>query len=484
MTRSLLTLLLFLAAFLLNVTTIYACGCEPRQTTLKKYQNADVVVVAKITKLEKVKDPPYPEFIRVVRSTTMLVEKSFKGGFKKGDEFLVGQGGGIRCDWTFFDHDVGKTYLLYLRYSEKVEGLWSIWGCRTSLRIDFAYDDLLYLNKMNEVRGQTRVSGLYGSELLSVTDEEEGANKLVKIIGRTKTYTATTNEHGVYELYGLPPGRYRLEAPIPSGLMIDDKSYEDVAGVAPPESMPKNQIIFTLRPKAHAAIDVIFKDDQGIRGRVFGPNGKPLLGVDVTLIKAEDFSKSDQDSTDWKGRFEFDSVSPGNYIVALNLAGKKTSEEPFQTLFYPNSATREKAEIITVVEGDSLKNLKIVIPDLDETVTVKGIVLESKHQLACYKADVLFEADQAPGIEGNTSSSVYDGAFSLKLLKGVQGEIYAKFKVSSGDYENCSQVEEMIKQNGKKFATVRSRPIKITARENLRGLVLRFPFPQCRPSHQ
>jgi len=459
--------------------------CEPRQTTRNKFQNADVVIIGKLIEIEKVKDPPKVRYGDDVRSATMVVEKVFKGDVKVNDKMVFGQGGGIRCDWTFNEELIGGEYLLYLKRREKVADLWYVWGCRTSLGIDEAHEDLLFLNKMNKVRGQTRVSGFYASDYYGGDDFDlEVANRKISIIGRHKTYTAITNEHGVYELFGLPPGTYRLETSIPPGLMIANNSYEHVSGVSAPESMPKNQVIFTLNPQGHAAIDVLFKEDKGIRGRVFGPDGKPMLDVSVALLKANDFSKSDSESTDWKGRFEFDSISPGKYIVALNLAGKKTSDEPFQTLFYPNSTIRDKAEVITVAEGDPLKNLKIVIPTLDETITVKGVVFESENQLSCYRADVQFEADKTQGMDGNTSSSVDDGTFSLKLLKGVKGEVYAEFLVSSGDYENCSEVEEIIKQTGKKFATIRSRPFKINARKNLRGIVLRFPFPQCRPSHQ
>ncbi len=478
--------LLISFAFLLLAPSVYACMCEPRQTTLKKFQNADVVIIGKLTEIEKVKDPPKVRYGDDVRSATMVVQKVFKGDVKVNDKMQFGQGGGIRCDWTYHEGEIGTEYLLYLKHREKVEGFWYVWGCRTSLKIEVANDDLLFLNNMNRVRGQTRVSGFYASDLYGRDDFDlEVAHRKISIIGRNKTYTAITNENGVYELYGLPPGKYRLETPIPPGLMIDNNSYEYVSGVAAPESMPKNQMVFILRPKGHVAIDVLFKEDKGIRGRVFGPNGKPLFELSVDLLKAEDFSKSDSESTDWKGRFEFYSVTPGKYLIALNLEGKRTSDQPFPTLYYPNTATREKAEVLTITSNDLLRDLKIVIPVLDDTISVEGVVLEPNNYYPCHSLTLKFEPKKPfrdlALVDANASKAIYsDVRFTLTLLKGFSGDLFGEFLVYKDDFVNCPQVDELIEKNGGKAVSIRTRPIRINAQRNLRGLVLKFPYPHCR----
>ena len=67
------------------------------------------------------------------------------------------------------------------------------------------HDDLLYLENIAKVQGRTRVSGVVDG------DDENAAGQQVRITSKNKSYMATTDKNGVYELYDLPPGRYLTE---------------------------------------------------------------------------------------------------------------------------------------------------------------------------------------------------------------------------------------------------------------------------------
>ena len=77
--------------------------------------------------------------------------------------------------------------------------------CNRSNRVENTHDDLLYLENIATVQGRTRVSGVVDG------DDENAAGQQVRITGKNKSYIATTDKNGVYELYDLPPGRYLTE---------------------------------------------------------------------------------------------------------------------------------------------------------------------------------------------------------------------------------------------------------------------------------
>ncbi len=73
---------------------------------------------------------------------------------------MFGQGNGLRCTWVFYEDAIGKEYLFYLDSPPEDGNLWYEYGLRRSHVLEKADDDLLYLNKMDKVRGRTRISGV------------------------------------------------------------------------------------------------------------------------------------------------------------------------------------------------------------------------------------------------------------------------------------------------------------------------------------
>jgi len=102
-----------------------ACAICPKPTVLEAYNNADVVVIARAISIEKVDDKaPTPLNTSRVLSTTMEIQKVFKGNLKVGDKMIFGQGNGIRCTKVFYEDVIGQEYLFYLERPPKGETLW------------------------------------------------------------------------------------------------------------------------------------------------------------------------------------------------------------------------------------------------------------------------------------------------------------------------------------------------------------------------
>lgn len=465
-----------------------ACSCGPQPTVLDSYEESDVVVILRALSVEKVKDTGERYYVDGVRSTTMVVERVFKGNLKVNDQIAFGQGGGADCIWTFNENAVGHQFLFYLRTPGKnfrdyqSPDLWYAVTCGRSAGLGGARDDLLYLENMDKVRGKTRISGTLGG--WPTPAELNVERKKVKIIGPKKTYEVKTDDRGVFEIYDLPPGKYVIEPEVSDGYRIDPFMIRYSPSVVQSDDgkpeLKKQQVTITLEAKKHAGVDIAFEIDNAIRGKVLDPKGKPMIGACVTL-RLPDAEKGGGgfDCTDDKGMFEIDSVPRGSYIAVVNDDGKLSSREPFGTFYYPNVSERGRAAIINIGPGEVINDINIVVPALEETITVEGVVRYSDGKPVA-EDYVEFKAQETDKVDGSTSEKTdANGRFSLKILKGVRGELSAEDYVYVGQYENCPKLDSLIRKTGRENATFKTNIIPIQAETNLFNLELTFPFPRC-----
>ncbi|HZE68938.1 MAG TPA: carboxypeptidase-like regulatory domain-containing protein [Pyrinomonadaceae bacterium] len=495
LSRSLQWLLLsiFSCAFLLSTAqTASACSCGPRPTVLESFDESDEVVIVRVISVEKVEDTDEHHYVDGVRSTTMIVEKVFKGNLKIRDEIIFGQGGGADCIWTFNEKAVGHQFLFYLNRPEKLSdlrylpskdpGLWFAFGCGRSRGLNGATDDLLYLKNIAKVRGKTRISGTIGGW---PNPQVDVSGKRIRIIGSKKTYETRTDKDGVFEIYDLPPGKYFVEPEMPAGWKIDPHWFRYSPSVvgneyAEPELKSPKQVAIMLEPKKHAGVDIVFTIENSVRGRVLGPKGKPMDRVCVYLLRPEQDAWGQSDCTDEQGRFEITSVPQGEYVLVANQDGKPSNREPFRKIFYPSVSERDRAAVISIGPGETIDNLDIVIPKLEDTITIEGVLRYSDGKLAAEKW-VKFKVTKVDDEVNGDVSELTDsrGRFTLKVLKGLTGELWGEEWVLTGLYKNCPKVEELLAKSGSNNLTVQSNVVKLTTEENLYEVELTFPFPSC-----
>jgi hypothetical protein len=252
-------------------------------------------------------------------------------------------------------------------------------------------------------------------------------------------------------------------------------------------------VLFRLKPRQQAAIDISFALDNIVSGSVVDARGKPLPEVGVSL-KPTDAGKQSAnfDTTDEKGRFAIESIEPGTYVLVLNRVGEKRIEEPFSALYYPNVTEQANARVFRIRAGDSVKGLKIVVPQVEEMVTLQGVVRYADGTPAT-KTTVRFIPKNRPGIDGRSmQDSGAKGRFSFKVFKDMPGELHADFFAESDDrtphllksrYDNCSQVQLFVKQSGKEGTMIKTPALKIDPKHDLHNLVLTFPFRACQRKH-
>lgn len=475
-----LSLILLVSAIgIFGTRVVIACSCIGPGTVLDEYEEATQVFIAKVRSVEKAEDGT--RYVDGVRSTTVTVEKVFKGNLKVGDELIFAQGGGADCIWTFNQEAIGVEFLFYINGQEKNPKVWFAVTCGRSSVVKYAGDDLLYLENMAKVRGKTRISGTlqsYGNEELSF------AGRRIRIIGKNKTYEVKTDKNGVYELYDAPPGEYLIEPEIPLGFKL--YNYADTRSsnnTGDREEEVANRIPLVLEKKKHAGLDLRFVVDNAVRGRVYDPSGNLMEGVCLDLVPLTDqgahFYKAD--CTEEDGTFNIDEIPPGRYVLAVNQNGKVSSNEPFQTFYYPDVSDKDKATVFTLVAGGFLNDVDIHVPRVKETISIDGVLLFSDGKPVADERIEFKAENAAKDIDGDAGARTdANGRFTIKILKSLKGQLYGEMYTYSGEYEDCPKLEAAIAAAGHSNPGIKTPSIAIFAENNLIDLEFRFAFPSCK----
>ena len=243
------------AVIVLYASTGRGCTCGQVVSVLDEYDRSQVVIIVRLVSVEKARADDKEEYPHNVRLSRFVVEKVYKGDVRGGDTLTFGQGNGLDCMWALSEEQIGQQSLVYLNVPPAGSD-WRASSCGRSKNIKNATEDLLYLDKMDQVGGKTRVSGQYAPGFYRGELKVDG--RKIRIVGESKTYEAITDEKGVFEIYDLPPGDYRLEPEIQSGLILDLNWLWFSNGWIREQSTDTS-VAFTLKPHKHVSFTLGFK---------------------------------------------------------------------------------------------------------------------------------------------------------------------------------------------------------------------------------
>lgn len=114
---------------------------------------------------------------------------------------------------------------------------------------------------------------------------------------------AITNSRGHYELDGLPPGQYRVDVGFNGSGQAEIWRYYLWRGAS------RVLDIGISIGMTHHLSEIV------LSGSVKQGNREPISEATVTLLNAFDHGQTQQLITDQKGRFRFNLIQPGQYIV-------------------------------------------------------------------------------------------------------------------------------------------------------------------------
>ena len=213
-----------LIAILVLPVLASACMCPAPLALDKEFERSATVGVFKITstfeRQERADDAEMPgEGIEpqyaTVRQVLFSVEKVFKGTLRPGDEVRLVQIGPTMCDRYFDESMEGTEYLLYLPSDPSKDKEWKILGLHALERCNGGRGGPAVSRKNGAGARKTRLSGtviqtFWPAAEGEVYRQEILADSRVVITGKGKTVRLKTDKNGVYEIYDLAPGRYRV----------------------------------------------------------------------------------------------------------------------------------------------------------------------------------------------------------------------------------------------------------------------------------
>lgn len=148
---------------------------------------------------------------------------------------------------------------------------------------------------------------------------------LIDSVGSTVA-TTTTGFDGSYSFLGVATGEYTIREQTPEGLIDGGSHVGQIGNVTVGRSTGPSTISSVLLPPGGFATQYnfceaapasvsgfVFVDDSNDGIRDAGED--PIAGVTVTLIDATTGLQVDQTTTDASGRYEFESVLPGDYRI-------------------------------------------------------------------------------------------------------------------------------------------------------------------------
>ena len=457
-----------------------ACSCAESGTVDKEFAESPTVVILKLQLVEKVSESENRYAVNGIRQSKLSVEKVFKGELKSGETLTFAQGGGADCIWTFSEDEIGTEFLFYLGKKPLDNGVWLGITCSRSGKLKYRASDVRYLEKEKEVLGKTRLSGMIYQ---SITSPVEGGNssynglsdRKILITGKDKNIELKTDKNGVYEIYDLPVGKYKITPEKIEGYRISDEN--------------KSYVEVEIKAKKHTEKNVEFEINNSISGKLFDTKGKPLKGAKLTLFpttgkKARYFFQNDYSNDD--GTFKFEEIPVGTYIIVVNEDAKLDLIEPFETFYYPNVYNKSEATQITVSAGYFLNNVVINVPKVAETVTISGTLSFKNGKLIPDGLVRFFAENRNSEPNDRYSNEDYSGKtdeqgrFSFNILKGQKGKLVGVMFVLKGEYENCPKLEEILQKKEYSFVTVGTTEVNIETEKDLNKIILKFPFPNCK----
>lgn len=388
----------------------FACSCISEQPSCQAFGSARAVFVGKVTGAREQRERKNADGTTTTYQVGEIyfnVEQSFLG--VKSSRVVIHSGtGGGDCGYWFLK---GQRYLVYA-YGSSMTTLTTTFCTRTR-RLEDADEDLNFLRTLPRKGSGVRIYGVVAAVLKDPKSSNSNTHKplsgvTVKVIGK-RTFDAVTNAEGEYELTGLPPGKYKVNAELPDYYRRSDYSDREIE----------------VGDGGCAGASFFAQNDSRISGRVLRSDdtGLPrvpveLLPVDVDLASVRRMSLELTFANE-KGEFELDEIPPGRYLIGINLTFSPNQEAPMPRTFYPGTSDQSKAMVIEIGLGQKVTGVDIRLPPALAEYVVRGFVSWPDGNPAA-GVDVYLEDVNYPGwcVNGCEQHADARGQFELRGYAG------------------------------------------------------------------
>jgi hypothetical protein len=335
-----------------------ACSCASNGPPCESFFRVDAVFVGTVRTISEIEGAPaFPYRRRVVGFS---IERAFRGVQGAAVNIDTGMGGGD-CGYSF---KAGGQYLVYAYRTAEGSRL-GTGICSRTRPIANADEDLRYIEGMPASGGGARV---YGSithrerNLATDASRDYGPVPSVHLLlrGPAGAMDAQTDQQGRYEIIGIAPGVYDLQAVPPAGF----------------SSKYLERRIELRDARACAAADFQVHYDGRISGVVLTADGHPAASLSLEVMAVERTGATGlvttlTGKTDSGGYYEFSDVPPGRYVVGVSLQRTIEPEVVYARTFHPGTASSSAATIVEIGAGShqQLEPLKLPPPRQRRTLT-------------------------------------------------------------------------------------------------------------------
>jgi hypothetical protein len=457
---------------LMVATRAWACVCGGNWPSVKQaWQHAPFVFLGTVEFADP--DEDSSQTIFQGQSVRIRVDEAFKG-VSRGQLIELHQGAND-CAAKFRTSERAVFYL-----DRGVTGeSWSVPPCTHALgSAEPAGDDLLFLRGLPKSAIGTRLSGeieLYEDSATQAFQRVGGIpNVRVKISGpRGFTQEAVTNTSGVYEVFGLRPGRYSVSIEVPHGLKVKFP----LATGSPPVTGDNAAVL--LASNGGASVGFVLQADTQLSGRMLDGKGAPMTGVCIDLEPVEGRGENGSrffDCSRADGIFEMKMMPRGKYWLVARDDIEVGLLKSKSTLYYPGVRDRERATIVSIEAGKYVEHLEMRLPSNEKRYSIGG-----RFQFAdgapVASATVTFTSSQHGYTE--TTSTGGDGSFDLSVVAGMEGQLDGRLAVLEPVLRSCPEFRVGPHRRGM-FRFMDANPISLLSDSDQEGLKLELSSPSCK----
>ena len=197
-------------------------------------------------------------------------------------------------------------------------------------------------------------------------------------------------------------------------------------------------------PKEYSTKPIRFPTGY-ITGKVIGPDGQPIRGIEVNAVTTEDLPLYLSEFTEWtdeRGMFKID-VPPGNYVVGVNLDSPASPEFPFPATFSPGKLEKTNAKRLTVLDRQTVIADIRLQGGLERRLIPVKVIWPNGSPVA--DANVwLAEQERPSQVVGNSVSHTNaNGEFNLTGFQGRSYVLRADIYVKPGYIPHCANKRQI-----------------------------------------
>jgi hypothetical protein len=418
--------LLFFILFCSQVSLACSCGSAGPQPC-PGLSAKDAVFVGTVLDIEN--PPPDDDGLGGpgVSRYHFRIDENFAGTESKEIDVYSGRGG-ADCSYHFKQ---GQQYLVF-PYRGNDSALFAT-ICSPTRGVEEAQ---AILHQLRAMRDHQRVASVYGvlrssqQPYASVSDGGPGRtlpSTRIELRSEDKTFVAVTDSNGAYAFYGVPEGEYHFAGELPAHFEF---AQEILGGPLPPLKLP-----------AHACFesDLTVLPAGRIRGRVLGPDGKPLTFAAVDLFRREKYATGTpgwDEAQDLKqAYFEFENVGPGDYVLVYNNESRMDALSPHPRTFYPGVADLKSAKVIHLEAGQKFDDADIKVSGGVPTREVVIRLVAETGELP----DINYVEGKGSDGQSTAEQELSPGVYSISILKGVRYDFHGQGYCSATNMDSKTE---------------------------------------------